>query len=204
MMNATRVQAWKGILYASLAVLGAFFALLVSESVIWTGGLLLAALWVVRAISSLLRVNRHAHEVQARYGVNLLAPLPTWLKISNILLIPFAGTLALVGVVAFLDPPTVGYTPTAEIIRMVEPTEADALAAGYEYYSAVEVEIIGGTCAELVIDSSVVLESTDELITTFQNYEYDVPEGLHSFVIGTDDSSSDYGDTFVVDDAYCL
>ena len=175
-----------------------------SGSLVWTGGLLVAAIWVVGALRNLRQVNAAASSVQQSLGLNVLLPLPTWLKIANVLVIPLATTLALLSLLTYVTPETFTNAPQVDVIRMYNPSDAEAMQYDYEYFTGVELDIVGGACEELVIDVSVVVGETDELVFGFENVEYGLPEGAHRIVIGTSDPASDAGDTMVVNDAYCL
>lgn len=102
-INASRHRAWRSILLA-LAVTGIVgIVYIYSQTLVWTGGLLLSGGWLWNSIKNLRTANNELANIETEHLVSLKSPLPTPMKIGLILGTPVLAFLAL-GALTTYDP----------------------------------------------------------------------------------------------------
>lgn len=91
--NAIRQSAWRSILLATASCAAVAIVYIFSQSLVWTGGLLLAVGWIWRSSQALREANQEIVFEEKRTGLALKQPLPSWMTGSLVLGIPLTLVL---------------------------------------------------------------------------------------------------------------
>jgi len=207
-LNEARYLAYRKILLALGACFITAIVFIVSETWIWTGGLLLAFSWLFRSIQTLRIVNLEIRDQERNAGRSLKSSLPTWIAVCLVLSVPLAVIL---GVQAFKV-----YNPSmmAKIINQpyldspatFEPSESDGSASGLKWYYGVQV-VLPQACDVLTLNWHTENENSESL-KNYTNTYSPVSQGLimgesNQLIFGTEYDVSVDEKYFIPDAVSC-
>jgi len=202
MLNAVRLKAYKNIFFAvlSLAAVGAVY--LATQSLVWTGGILLAGSWLWNSYRTFRVTSAQLGSYEILANMSLKEPVPTALKLGIVIGVPAALILG-VSALGSYDPSLVPWgqaQPT--IVEMYVPSDSENVN-NYSHYSGVVLDI-PSECSALTISGKIEDSAKNEIgsyVNEFDSTQISATTSAH-LVVGTNESIPD-GSYITVNEALC-
>jgi hypothetical protein len=215
MLNDARISAWKSIFMATgfCAIVAVVY--IFSKSLIWTGGLLLAATWVWRSIGSLRVANAAISAEEVRSGKALKEPLPIWIIMGLVLGAPLTVIL---GAIAFntYDPTLFGQGSTSAdssaydsssteptVVKTFDLTEQELSDSGLTWSLGLEVWV-PSVCNELTIYWHTEDQDGNSYTNFSDKYSNLTLGETNRLYMGTNEALAEPEKFFVPDSAQCM
>lgn len=221
-LHEIRLSAWRSIVLATASCAAVAVVYIFSKSLVWTGGLLLAAGWIWKSFLELRVANQEIISEEKRTGLALMQPLPSWINVSLVLGIPLTLVLGASALNTY-DPYLFGGSSsssggsssssggssssqaddlTPSVIETVELTDEELEYSTFEWSVGVNVWV-----PEVCNKLTVYWHSEDDFGNVFEEYYnwYDdlLLGQVNELFMGTDDSISEEETSFLADRAEC-